>query len=125
MSWEFVRPEWYNIDDYGREEDRPLHHCAYHHLVCETLHEDLDVLKNKNIINHHLHHYYNDHKDRRKKNERNMMITRPYSSFGRNCWGMNVRVGDTYDIPSLLTSSSRDYLIKNNGHKVILTLVVT
>lgn len=47
--------------------------------------------------------------------------TKPSSLFPppkRNALGMTVNEGDHFDVPTLLSSNTRHYLVNNNGDKV-------
>lgn len=133
-KFKFIRPDWFGVNYRKRRE--PGKYCRIHD-VCEQLQEDLGLLKrNQNNTcdqqdiengeeSHKQNQNQNQNRERKRNNEeeeeRNHYLN---TSSERNPWGMAINVGDKFDIPTLLYSSSRDYLIRNNGDKVIFCSLI-
>lgn len=112
----FVRPNWYEYDsdDYDHDCGRYRTFCIIHY-VCRQLRDDLRHLDEKNNNN-------KPHKKRKRvdnpTNPYDPWPKRVYTCDRPNSCGMAINEGDIFDVASLLSSSSRDYLINNKRNKV-------
>lgn len=118
---EFVRPRWYQRGGFAIERRE-----CFSHNVCQQLEHDLKKINNNDDNNN-----YSRKRKRRCIEEWDTSgVVEPFS-YHHNPndryvrWnGMSIYEGDKLDIPTLLTSPSRDYLITYNRDIVIVLLNV-